>query len=73
MNENTFKTFKDREEIYYYDSNKGVYVQGGKWLIEEQCELLCSQIRTYKVLEVVNHIKRRTELNCQSLIVTQIS
>jgi hypothetical protein len=60
MNEYTFKTFKDTEEVCYYDSNRGVYVQGGKWLIEEQCEILCPQIQTYKVQEVVNHIKRRT-------------
>jgi phage/plasmid-associated DNA primase len=60
MNEYTFKTFKDTEEIYCYDSDKGVYVQGGKWRIEEQCEILYPQIPTYKVQEVVNHIKRRT-------------
>jgi hypothetical protein len=60
MGENTFMTFKDTGEIYYYDSNKGVYAQGGEWLIEEQCEILCPQIQTYKVQEVVNHIKRRT-------------
>jgi P4 family phage/plasmid primase-like protien len=55
-----FKTFKDTEEILYYDGNKGVYVQGGEWLIKEQCEILCPQIPTHKVQEVVNHIKRRT-------------
>ena len=60
MGEYTFKTFKDTEEILYYDTNKGVYVQGGEWLIKEQCEILCPQIQTSKVLEVVNHIKRRT-------------
>lgn len=32
----------------------------GEWLIKEQCEILCPQIPTYKVQEVVNHIKRRT-------------
>ncbi len=34
------KTIKDTEEIYYYDNNKGVYIQGGEWLIKEQCEIL---------------------------------
>jgi P4 family phage/plasmid primase-like protien len=58
--ENAFKTFKDTEEILYYDDNKGVYLQGGEWLIKEQCEILCPQIQTCKVQEVVNHIKRRT-------------
>ena len=60
MNENVFKTFKDTGEIYCYDTNRGVFIQGGEWLIEEQCETLCPQIRTYKVQEVLNHIKRRT-------------
>jgi P4 family phage/plasmid primase-like protien len=55
-----FKTFKDTEEILYYDDNKGVYVQGGEWLIKEQCEILCPQIPTHKVQEIINHIKRRT-------------
>jgi D5 N terminal like len=60
MNEYTFKTFKDTVRIYYYDYNKGVYVQGGEWLIEEQCEILCPQISKYKMEEVIGHIKRRT-------------
>jgi putative DNA primase/helicase len=60
MGEHTFKTFKDTEEVYYYDSDKGVYVEGGEWLIKEQCEILHPQIPTYKVQEVINHIKRRS-------------
>jgi putative DNA primase/helicase len=60
MAEYPFKTLKDTEEIYYYNNDKGVYVEGGEWLIKEQCEILCPEIPTYKVQEVVNHIKRRT-------------
>jgi P4 family phage/plasmid primase-like protien len=60
MNEYTLKTLKDTEEIYYYDIDKGVYVQGGEWLVKEQCEILYPQIQTYKVQEVINHTKRRS-------------
>jgi P4 family phage/plasmid primase-like protien len=60
MGEYAFKTIKDNEEIYYYDFNKGVYTQGGEWLIKEQCEILCPQVPTHNVQEVINHIKRRT-------------
>jgi P4 family phage/plasmid primase-like protien len=60
MNEYAFKTIKDNEEIYYYDFKRGVYTQGGEWLIKEQCEILYPEVRTHNVQEVINHIKRRT-------------
>ena len=60
MNEYAFKTIKDNEEIYYYDFNRGVYTQGGEWLIKEQCEILYPEVRTHNVQEVINHVKRRT-------------
>ena len=49
MAEYPFKTTKDSEQIYYYDRDKGVYVEGGDWLIKEQCEILYPEIPTYKV------------------------
>ena len=58
MNEYTFKTIKDNEEIYYYDFNRGVYTQGGEWHIKEQCEILYPQVPTHTVQEILNHIKR---------------
>jgi phage/plasmid-associated DNA primase len=60
MSECAIKTFKDTGKMYYYDNDKGAYIRGAEWLIEEQCEILYPQIQTYKVQEVVNHIKRRT-------------
>jgi P4 family phage/plasmid primase-like protien len=63
MGEYAFKTIKDNEEIYYYDFKRGVYSQGGEWLIKEQCEILYPQVPTHMVQEVINHIKRRTGLS----------
>jgi P4 family phage/plasmid primase-like protien len=60
MKEYTFKTMKDTKEIYYYDDNKGLYVNGGKTLVEEHAEILNPNIRTVQVNEVINHIRRRT-------------
>jgi P4 family phage/plasmid primase-like protien len=60
MKEYTFKTMKDTNEIYYYDDNKGLYVNGGEWLIQEHAEILNSKVRTVQVYEVINHIRRRT-------------
>lgn len=60
MKEYTFKTMKDTKEIYYYDDNKGLYVNGGEWQIQEHAEILNSKIRTVQVNEVINHIMRRT-------------
>jgi putative DNA primase/helicase len=60
MKEYTFKTMKDTKEIYYYDDNKGLYVNGGEWLIQEHAEILNSKVRTVQVNEVINHIRRRT-------------
>jgi P4 family phage/plasmid primase-like protien len=60
MKEYTFKTMKDTKEIYYYDDDKGLYLNGGEWLIQEHAEILNSKVRTVQVNEVINHIRRRT-------------
>ena len=60
MEEYPLKTMKDTKQIYCYDKNKGVYIQGGESLIEEQCEILYPEISTHDVQEVINHIKRRS-------------
>ena len=60
MKEYTFKTMKDTKEIYYYDDNKGLYLNGGEWLIQEHAEILNSKVRTVQVNEVINHVRRRT-------------
>jgi P4 family phage/plasmid primase-like protien len=67
MKEYTFKTMKDTKEIYYYDDNKGLYVNGGEWLIQEYAEMLNSKIRTVQVNEVINHIRRRTGVDRNQL------
>jgi len=59
MNEYVFVTMKDNEEDYYYNG-KGLYVLGGESLINELCELMCPQIKTHELNEVIGHIKRRT-------------
>lgn len=60
MKENTFKTMKDTQEIYYYDENIGVYMKGGEQIIQEEVELLYPQVCTNQVNEVISHIRRRT-------------
>ena len=59
MNEYFFATMRDNEEVYYYNG-EGLYVLGGESLINELCELMCPQIKTHELNEVVGHIKRRT-------------
>ena len=60
MEEYEFKTMSDTKELYYYDSDHGVYVSTGECIIEAQLELLYPEISTYKVQEVMQKIKRRT-------------
>jgi hypothetical protein len=60
IKEYTFKTMKDNDEIYYYDSDKGLYVTHGEWLIKEHCESTQPEITTHQVQEIINHVKRKT-------------
>ena len=60
MKEFEFKTINDTKELYYYDSHHGRYLSTGECLIEGQLELLCPEISTHKVQEVIQKIKRRT-------------
>ncbi|HJT47205.1 MAG TPA: phage/plasmid primase, P4 family [Nitrososphaeraceae archaeon] len=60
MENHTFKTIVDEEKILYYDSNKGLYVPTGEWIIKRQSEETCPKISSHEVQEVINHIKRRT-------------
>jgi hypothetical protein len=63
MEEHIFKTMKDTKELYYYNTDYGIYVSTGECLIEEQLELLYPEISTHKVQEVMQKIKRRTLTN----------
>lgn len=60
MQQFTFKTVRDTEEIYYYDEIRGAYYNLGETLIKEQLEILRPTIRTGEVMEIINKIKRRT-------------
>ena len=60
MKEYVFKTKKDNEDIYYYDSENGLYVSGGEPLIKELCELLDPEVTTHELQEIINHVKRRS-------------
>jgi P4 family phage/plasmid primase-like protien len=60
IKEYTFKTMKDNDEIYYYDSDKELFVTHGEWLIKEYCETLRPEITTHQVQEIINHVKRKT-------------
>jgi hypothetical protein len=60
MNEYTFKTMTDNEEIYCYDNERGVYLAGQEWRIKELSQLMYPGITTHALHEVINQIKRRT-------------
>jgi hypothetical protein len=60
MRNHSIATMSDTADIYYYDANNGVYVQGGEVLIETKAEESENMISTYKVDEIINKIKRRT-------------
>jgi len=60
MNECTFRTMNNSEEIYCYDEEKGVYTLGQEWRIKELCQLMYPEITTHQLNEVINQIKRRT-------------
>jgi putative DNA primase/helicase len=51
-----FKSLKDTEEIYYYDSNKGIYIKGAEWLIKQECIKFNPQTKTYDVNDTKNRI-----------------
>lgn len=61
--EHIFKSMRDTGEIYSYDPNWGVYIPNGKCLIEEQLELLCPEISSHKVQEVIQKIRRRNPMD----------
>ena len=60
LQNHTFATMNDTGEIYHYDIQSGVYVQGGNVLIETEAEEYENKISTYKAGEIKNKIRRRT-------------
>jgi putative DNA primase/helicase len=55
-----FVTMSDTDEIYYFNTERGVYIDGGDVLIKTRAEEYEKSISTCKVNEVINKIKRRT-------------
>lgn len=51
-----FKATKDTEDLYYYDSESGVYVKNGDWLIKQECFKFNPQITTKEVDQIKQHI-----------------
>jgi putative DNA primase/helicase len=60
MNEYSLKTMRDNEEMYYYDINRGLYLRLGDSVIKEHLEILSPKIKTHRVNEIIQKIKRRT-------------
>jgi len=51
-----FKATKDTEDLYYYDSESGVYVKGGDWLIKQECFKFNPEITSKQVDQIKQHI-----------------
>ena len=62
MTEFTFKTMRDNEEIYYYDT-AGLYRKFGDRVIKEYVEIIHPSIKTFQVNEIIQKIKRRTPVD----------
>lgn len=58
MNKYHFVSLSDTKEILYYEN--GIYVRGGEGIIEVEAENQYSEISSYQVNEIKNHIRRRT-------------
>lgn len=56
----TFVTMKDTEEIYYYDSDRGIYVKNGEIFIKKELGAMHAYISSQKVREIINTIKSKT-------------
>ncbi len=60
VSEYVFVTTTDNEDIYWYDDEKGVYLAGQQWRIDELCQVIYPKLRTHELNEVISQIKRRT-------------
>jgi putative DNA primase/helicase len=56
-----FITFRDNEQVYYYDQESGLYVKGGESKIKEAVEIIIGDpLTTQSLLQIIEHIKRQT-------------
>jgi P4 family phage/plasmid primase-like protien len=60
LEEYTFKTMCDTEEIYYYDSERGIYAVGGENIIKARAEEMEPGLSNHQINEIIGHIIRRT-------------
>jgi putative DNA primase/helicase len=51
-----FKATKEKEDLYFYDSKRGVYVNDGDWLIKQECFNFNPEITTKQVDQIKQHI-----------------
>ena len=56
----TFATMKDNDEICYYDSDKGIYVKGGEVFIKSELAAMHTYIPSHHIKEIINTIKSKT-------------
>src|SRR5215216_2811290 len=56
----TFVTMKDTDEIYYYDSGRGIYVKDGEIFIKSELAAMHTYIPSHQVNEIINTIKSKT-------------
>ena len=59
----SFATMKDNDEIYHYDSDKGIYVKGGEICIKKELAAMHAYIPTHHVSEIINTIKSKTYID----------
>jgi hypothetical protein len=63
MKQYTFATTTKDEELFCYDSGKGIYLPDHEWLIKQQCRVLMPKIKTHEIQEVINFIKDSTYID----------
>src|SRR5215204_2398058 len=60
LDQYNFATMKDTDEIYYYDSKRGIYVKGGEVFIKSELASMQTYTPTHQVNEIINTIKSKT-------------
>lgn len=63
MKEFHFKTMTDNEKICVFDNEKGLYLLNAEWRIKEPGDLMCLEISTHELQELINHIKHKSYID----------
>jgi putative DNA primase/helicase len=56
----TFATMIDTDEIYHYESDRGIYVKSGEVFIKKELADMHTYIPSHQVTEIINTIKSKT-------------